>query len=126
MSFRQITGRNGDALCISPAVLADTVTTLGLYIDAHEHLRFAANPFVVGDSVVKSRYKIVRLLHAVDSELCVCEFSPPLSVSDSAISHALSQLTDSGLIKRYEENWRKYETTQRTTALMAAIDGSRL
>jgi len=73
-----------------------------------------------------TRYKIVRLLHAANSELCVCEFSPLLDVSDSAISHALSQLTDAGLITRYKEGkWRKYETTQRASALLVAIDGSR-
>lgn len=73
-----------------------------------------------------TRYKIVRLLHAANSELCVCEFSPLLDVSDSAISHALSQLTDAGLITRHKEGkWRKYETTQRATALLVAIDGSR-
>ena len=73
-----------------------------------------------------TRYKIVRLLHAANSELCVCEFSPLLDVSDSAISHALSQLADAGLITRYKEGkWRKYETTQRASALLVAIDGSR-
>lgn len=73
-----------------------------------------------------TRYKIVRLLHAADSDLCVCEFAPLLDVSDSAISHALSKLTDAGLIKRHKDGkWRKYETTKRATALLVAIDGSR-
>lgn len=74
----------------------------------------------------ETRYKIVRLLHAADSELCVCELSPFLDVSDSAISHALSQLTETGLIERRKDGkWRKYETTSRATALLVAIDGSR-
>jgi DNA-binding transcriptional ArsR family regulator len=74
----------------------------------------------------ETRYKIVRLLHAADSELCVCEFAPLLDVSDSAISHALSQLTDAGFLRRRKDGkWRKYQTTQRATALLVALDGSR-
>ena len=49
------------------------------------------------------RDKIVRLLHIAGEELYVCEFAPSLDVSDSAISHALSQLTDAGLITREKE-----------------------
>ncbi|MFC6758085.1 MULTISPECIES: ArsR/SmtB family transcription factor [Haloarcula] len=74
----------------------------------------------------ETRYKIVRILHVADGELCVCEFSPLLDVSDSAISHALSQLTDAGLLRRRKDGkWRKYRTTARATALLVALDGSR-
>ncbi|MFC6752812.1 ArsR/SmtB family transcription factor [Halorubrum tibetense] len=73
-----------------------------------------------------TRYKIVRLLHTADDELCVCEISPLLDVSDSAISHALSQLTDAGLVTRRKDGkWRKYEATAQATALLVALDGSR-
>ncbi|WP_324663396.1 ArsR/SmtB family transcription factor [Haloarcula sediminis] len=74
----------------------------------------------------ETRYKIVRILHVADDELCVCEFSPLLDVSDSAISHALSQLTDAGLLTRRKDGkWRKYRTTARANALLVALDGSR-
>ena len=74
----------------------------------------------------KTRYKIVRLLEAADGELCVCEFAPLLDVSDGAISHALSKLTDAGLVTRRKEGkWRKYRTTRRATALLVALDGTR-
>lgn len=74
----------------------------------------------------ETRYRILRILHIADEELCVCEFAPLLDVSDSAISHALSQLTDAGLITRKKEGkWRKYRTTARATAMLVAIDGSR-
>ncbi|WP_262175292.1 ArsR/SmtB family transcription factor [Haloarcula laminariae] len=74
----------------------------------------------------ETRYKIVRILHVADGELCVCEFSPLLDVSDSAISHALSQLTDAGLLTRRKDGkWRKYRTTARANALLVALDGSR-
>ncbi|MUV56914.1 transcriptional regulator, ArsR family [Halogeometricum rufum] len=74
----------------------------------------------------ETRYKIVRILHVADEELCVCEFSPLLDVSDSAISHALSQLTDAGLLTRRKDGkWRKYRATPRANAVVVALDGSR-
>lgn len=73
-----------------------------------------------------TRYKIVRLLYAADEELCVCELSPLLDVSDSAISHALSQLLESGLVTRRKDGkWRKYRATTRATALVVALEGTR-
>jgi DNA-binding transcriptional ArsR family regulator len=74
----------------------------------------------------ETRYRIVRLLYTAEEELCVCEFAPLLDVSDSAISHALSQLTEVGLVfRRKEGKWRKYRTTPRADALLVALDGSR-
>ncbi len=74
----------------------------------------------------ETRYKIVRILHTANEELCVCEFAPLLDVSDSAISHALSQLTDAGLLTRRKDGkWRKYSVTNRATAVLIALDGSR-
>jgi DNA-binding transcriptional ArsR family regulator len=74
----------------------------------------------------ETRYKLVRLLYAADEELCVCELSPLLDVSDSAISHALSQLLEAGLVTRRKEGkWRKYRTTNRATALVVALEGTR-
>lgn len=74
----------------------------------------------------ETRYRIVRLIDAADSELCVCELTPLLDVSDSAISHALSELREAGLLTRRKDGkWRKYQTTRRATALLIALDGSR-
>ena len=57
----------------------------------------------------ETRYRIVRVLKAADSELCVCEFAPLLDVSDGAISHALSKLTETELLTRRKDGkWRKY------------------
>ena len=73
-----------------------------------------------------TRYTIVRLLTAADRELCVCEISPIVDVSDSAISHALSDLADAGLVTRRKDGtWRYYETTDRAEALLAALDETR-
>lgn len=74
----------------------------------------------------ETRYRIVRILHTAGEELCVCEFAPLIDVSDSAISHALSQLTDAGLVTRRKNGkWRKYRATPRARALLVALDGSR-
>lgn len=74
----------------------------------------------------ETRYDIVRALYAADDELCVCELSSLLDVSDSAISHALSTLTDAGLVTRRKEGkWRLYRVTSRANAVLVALDGSR-
>jgi DNA-binding transcriptional ArsR family regulator len=47
-------------------------------------------------------------------------------VSDSAISHALSDLRDAGLVTRRKDGtWRYYEATDRAEALLAALDDTR-
>lgn len=73
-----------------------------------------------------TRYTITRLLRAADGELCVCEITPVVDVSDSAISHALSDLYDAGLVTRRKDGtWRYYETTDRAEALLTALDETR-
>lgn len=73
-----------------------------------------------------TRYTIVRLLAAAERELCVCEITPVLDVSDSAVSHALSDLYGAGLVTRRKDgNWRYYETTDRAIALLDALDRTR-
>jgi DNA-binding transcriptional ArsR family regulator len=73
-----------------------------------------------------TRYTIVRLLAAAGRELCVCEITPVVDVSDSAVSHALSDLTEAGLVTRRKDGtWRYYEATERATALLDALDRTR-
>jgi DNA-binding transcriptional ArsR family regulator len=73
-----------------------------------------------------TRYEIVRLLTAAGRELCVCEIDPVVDVSDSAISHALSDLREAGLVTRRKDGtWRYYEATERAEALLAALDDTR-
>lgn len=74
----------------------------------------------------ETRHEIARLLTAADRALCVCEIDPLVDVSDSAISHALSDLHDAGLVTRRKEGtWRYYEATARTEAVLAALDDTR-
>ncbi|WP_255149349.1 ArsR/SmtB family transcription factor [Halorarius halobius] len=73
-----------------------------------------------------TRYGIVRLLHAAGEELCVCELDAVTDVSDSAVSHALRTLREAGLVTaRKEGRWKYYRTTDRATALLVALDGTR-
>ena len=72
-----------------------------------------------------TRYRIVRLLAAAD-ELCVCEITPAFDVSESAVSHALSDLVDAGLLSRRKQGiWRYYRTTARAERLVEALDATR-
>jgi DNA-binding transcriptional ArsR family regulator len=73
-----------------------------------------------------TRYRIVRVLAAAGGELCVCEITPLFDVSESAVSHALSDLTDAGLLSRRKDGtWRYYRTTERADQLVAALDATR-
>ena len=73
----------------------------------------------------ETRHGIVRLLAAAEGELCVCELTPLLDVSDSAVSHALSDLTEAGLVTRRKEGtWRYYDATDRARALLSALDAT--
>jgi DNA-binding transcriptional ArsR family regulator len=74
----------------------------------------------------ETRYQLVRLLVAADDDLCVCEFAPLFDVSESAISHALSTLTDAGLVaRRRDGKWRYYQSTERADQLLAALEATR-
>jgi DNA-binding transcriptional ArsR family regulator len=73
----------------------------------------------------ETRYRIARLFATADEKLCVCELSPLFDVSESAISHALSDLTDAGLLSREQQGkWRYYESTKRAERLFDALDAT--
>ncbi|MFB6097266.1 MAG: ArsR/SmtB family transcription factor [Haloferacaceae archaeon] len=73
-----------------------------------------------------TRYRIVRLLVAADGDLCVCELTPLLDVSESAISHALADLTEAGLVARRKAGtWRYYRPTDRAERLVETLDATR-
>ena len=70
-----------------------------------------------------TRHRLVRLLAASAEERCVCELTPLVEVSASAVSHALSDLVAAGLVARRKEgSWRYYRATERAEALLAALD----
>ena len=75
---------------------------------------------VLGD---RTRYRLARVLSAADGELCVCELEPLVDVSQSAVSHALSDLVGAGLASRRKSgNWRYYRATAVADELFAAAE----
>lgn len=96
--------------------LRETAVTNGL---ARDRAAMSA----LGD---ETRYRLARLLDAADDTLCVCELEPLVDVSESAVSHALSDLVDAGLASRRKDGrWRYYESTPRTSAILRALDDTR-
>jgi len=54
----------------------------------------------------ETRHCILRLLSASDRALYVCEVTPLVDVSGSAVSHALADLADAGLVtRRKDRTW---------------------
>lgn len=74
----------------------------------------------------ETKFTILRVLEAADSELCFCEITPLLDVSESAVSHALSDLREVELIRREKRGrWRYYELTDRAESILDALDVTR-
>ncbi|MFB6119948.1 MAG: ArsR/SmtB family transcription factor [Halobacteriaceae archaeon] len=73
----------------------------------------------------ETRYRLARALVASDGERCVCELEALVDVSESAVSHALSDLVDAGLVTRRKDgNWRYYAATSLAADLFAAAEGN--
>jgi DNA-binding transcriptional ArsR family regulator len=87
--------------------------------------RVAEELDVLSAMASETRLTLVRALVAADEELCVCELDALVDVSESAISHALSTLSDAGLVSgRKDGRWKKYQATKRAIALVTVLDGS--
>ncbi|WP_281195087.1 helix-turn-helix transcriptional regulator [Halorubrum sp. F4] len=70
----------------------------------------------------ETRYRLVRLLVEADGAVRFDEITPYVSVSDSAVSHALTLLCDAGLVeKRKDGRSRSYSATERAEALVDAL-----
>ncbi|CAI50808.1 ArsR family transcription regulator (plasmid) [Natronomonas pharaonis DSM 2160] len=73
----------------------------------------------------ETRYTIIRVLVAAEEELCVCELNAVVDVTESGLSHALSQLVDADLVDgRKDGRWKKYRATNRAVALVTLLEGS--
>jgi DNA-binding transcriptional ArsR family regulator len=80
---------------------------------------------VFGALASETRYRLTRLLVAAEDDLCVCELTPLIDVSDSAVSHALSELVDAGLATRRKDGrWHYYDATDRAASLLSALDAT--
>lgn len=75
---------------------------------------------VLGD---RTRYRLARALAISGEEMCVCELEALVEVSNSAVSHALSDLVDADLLHRRKEgNWRYYHSTGLAESLFETAD----
>ncbi|WP_336328011.1 ArsR/SmtB family transcription factor [Halovenus sp. HT40] len=73
----------------------------------------------------ETRYTLVRVLVAAGEELCVCELNAVVDVSESGLSHALSELVDAGLVDGHKDGrWKKYRATNRAVALVTVLEGT--
>lgn len=73
----------------------------------------------------ETRYTLLRVLVAAGEELCVCELNAVVDVSESGLSHAMSDLVDAGLVEgRKDGRWKKYRATNRAVAIVTVLDGS--
>ena len=89
-----------------------------------ENERLGEEVAVLAALANETRFNLVRLLVAADGELCVCELNAMVDASESAISHALSRLTDAGLVTRRKDGrWRKYRATNVAVAMVTLLDG---
>jgi DNA-binding transcriptional ArsR family regulator len=80
---------------------------------------------VVSALANETRYTLVRVLVAAGAELCVCELQAVVDVTESGLSHALSDLADAGLVhSRKDGRWKKYRATNRAVALVTVLQGS--
>lgn len=74
----------------------------------------------------ETRYRLVRLLVEAEDSLRFDEITPYVPVSDSAVSHALTLLSDAGLVRKEKDGRsRIYTPTRRAEALVTALDGTR-
>lgn len=70
-----------------------------------------------------TRYRLVRALAVAEADLCVCELEPLVAVGESAVSHALADLVEAGLLARRKEgNWRYYRATDLAEAVLETAD----
>ena len=71
----------------------------------------------------ETRYRLARVLADAEGELCVCELNAVVDVSESAISHALSDLRQAGLVTRRKDGrWRKYRATPAAEDVIASLE----
>ncbi|ELY87358.1 ArsR family transcriptional regulator [Natrialba hulunbeirensis JCM 10989] len=73
----------------------------------------------------ETRYTLIRVLVAAGDELCVCELHAVVDITESGLSHALSNLVDAGLVEsRKDGRWKKYRATNRAVAIVTLVEGT--
>ncbi|MDR5674741.1 Transcriptional regulator containing HTH domain,ArsR family [Halalkaliarchaeum sp. AArc-CO] len=108
-----------------PADVDERITELDALETVLDDDRIGKEVAILAALANETRFKLVRLLVAADGELCVCELNAMVDASESAISHALSRLNDTGLVTRRKDGrWRKYRATNVAVAVVTLLDGT--
>jgi ArsR family transcriptional regulator len=63
-----------------------------------------------------ARVKIVNVLAARGGEVCICELTEPLGLSQPTVSHHMKKLLDAGLVEREQRGKWAYFTLNRDAA----------
>ena len=68
-----------------------------------------------------ARVRLLNILAACD-EVCVCELTEPLGLSQPTVSHHLKTLTDAGLLSREQRGkWAYFSIKPEATARLAGL-----
>jgi ArsR family transcriptional regulator, arsenate/arsenite/antimonite-responsive transcriptional repressor len=69
-----------------------------------------------------ARVRLVNLLATADGEVCACELTPALGLSQPTVSHHLKKLVQSGLLTREQRGvWAYYSLDRDALARAAGI-----
>ena len=69
-----------------------------------------------------ARVRLVNALAAGGSEVCACELTEPLGLSQPTVSHHLKKLTDAGLLAREQRGkWAFYSITPEARERLSAL-----
>jgi ArsR family transcriptional regulator len=69
-----------------------------------------------------ARIRILNLLLSAEGEVCACEISPTIGLTQSTVSHHLKKLLESGLVHREERGtWAYYSVDQAAMARLRDV-----
>jgi len=69
-----------------------------------------------------ARVRIMNLLVAADTPVCVCELVEPLGLAQGTVSHHLKRLTDAGLLDREERGkWAYFSINAEAMTRLASL-----
>ncbi|HSJ50204.1 MAG TPA: metalloregulator ArsR/SmtB family transcription factor [Actinomycetota bacterium] len=69
-----------------------------------------------------SRVKIVNLLVTAGTEVCVCDLTPQLDLSQPTVSFHLKKLAQAGLLEREQRGrWAYYSVNREVMTRLAAV-----
>ena len=69
-----------------------------------------------------ARVRIVNMLATADEDVCVCDLTPELGLSQPTVSHHLRKLAEAGLLRRRRQGtWAYYSLDRQALARLEAV-----